>query len=37
MYWHFLLMVWLIFFGLLLLTDPIVSDSGLVSLICRIL
>jgi len=27
MYWHFLLMVWLIFFGLLLLTDPIVSDS----------
>ncbi|MGA7658340.1 MAG: cytochrome c oxidase subunit 3 [Methylocella sp.] len=37
MYWHFLLLVWLVFFGLLLLTDPIVSDSGLVSLICRIL
>jgi cytochrome c oxidase subunit 3 len=35
-YWHFLLLVWLIFFGLLLLTDPIESDSGLVSLICRI-
>jgi cytochrome c oxidase subunit III len=36
MYWHFLLFVWLVLFGLLLLTDPIESDSGLVSLICRI-
>jgi len=35
-YWHFLLFVWLVLFGLLLLTDPIESDSGLVSLICRI-
>ena len=32
-YWHFLLLVWLVFFGLLLLSDPIESDSGLVSLI----
>ena len=23
MYWHFLLFVWLVLFGLLLLTDPI--------------
>jgi cytochrome c oxidase subunit III len=36
MYWHFLLFVWLVFFSLLLLTDPIESDSGLVSLIRRI-
>ena len=38
MYWHFLLLVWLVFFSLLLLTDPIEieSDSGLVSLIYRI-
>ena len=36
MYWHFLLFVWLVLFGLLLLTDPIESDSGLVSLIWRI-
>jgi cytochrome c oxidase subunit 3 len=36
MYWHFLLFVWLVVFGLLLLTDPIESDSGLVSLIWRI-
>ena len=36
MYWHFLLLVWLVFFGLLLLTDPIESDSGLISLIYRI-
>ncbi len=35
-YWHFLLFVWLVLFSLLLLTDPIESDSGLVSLICRI-
>jgi cytochrome c oxidase subunit III len=35
-YWHFLLLVWLVFFSLLLLTDPIESDSGLVTLICRI-
>jgi cytochrome c oxidase subunit III len=36
MYWHFLLFVWLVLFGLLLLTDPIQSDSGLDSLIWRI-
>jgi cytochrome c oxidase subunit 3 len=36
-YWHFLLLVWIVFFSLLLITDPIESDSGLVSLICRIL
>jgi cytochrome c oxidase subunit 3 len=36
MYWHFLLFVWLVLFGLLLLTDPIESDSGLVSLFWRI-
>ena len=36
MYWHFLLFIWLVLFGLLLLTDPMESDSGLVSLICRI-
>jgi cytochrome c oxidase subunit 3 len=35
-YWHFLLFVWLVLFSLLLLTDPIESDSGLVSLLCRI-
>ncbi len=35
-YWHFLLLVWLVFFSLLLLTDPIESDSGLFSLIYRI-
>ncbi len=35
-YWHFLLFVWLVVFSLLLLTDPIESDSGLVSLIWRI-
>ena len=35
-YWHFLLLVWLVFFSLLLLTNPIESDGGLVSLICRI-
>jgi len=36
-YWHFLLLVWLVFFSLLLLTDPIESDSGVVAFICRIL
>jgi hypothetical protein len=36
MYWHFLLFVWLVLFGLLLLTDPIASDSGPVSLIWRV-
>jgi cytochrome c oxidase subunit 3 len=36
MYWHFLLFVWLVLFGLLLLTDPIESDNGLVSLFWRI-
>jgi cytochrome c oxidase subunit 3 len=36
MYWHFLLFVWVVLFGLLLLTDPIESNSGLVSFISRI-
>jgi cytochrome c oxidase subunit 3 len=35
-YWHFLLFVWMALFSLLLLTDPIESDSGLVSLVWRI-
>jgi cytochrome c oxidase subunit III len=35
-YWHFLLFVWLVLFGLLLFTDPLESDGGLVSWICRI-
>jgi len=35
-YWHFLLLVWLVFFSLLLLGDPTQSDSGLISLICRV-
>ncbi len=35
-YWHFLLFVWLVFFSLLLLTDPIETDSGLISLLWRI-
>ena len=35
-YWHFLLFVWLVLFSLLLLTDPIESDSGLISWIGRI-
>ncbi|MGA7383853.1 MAG: cytochrome c oxidase subunit 3 [Methylocella sp.] len=35
-YWHFLLFVWLVLFGLLLLTGPIEADNGLVALICRI-
>jgi cytochrome c oxidase subunit III len=34
-YWHFLLLVWLVFFALLLLADPLESAGGLVSLICR--
>jgi cytochrome c oxidase subunit III len=33
-YWHFLLLVWLVFFGLLLVSGPVVLDKGLVSLIC---
>jgi cytochrome c oxidase subunit 3 len=36
-YWHFLLLVWLVFFSVLMFTNPIESDGGLVSLICRIL
>ena len=32
-YWHFLLLVCLIVFGLLLLTDPIVSGGRIVSLL----
>jgi cytochrome c oxidase subunit III len=35
-YWHFLLLVWLVFFGLLLATGPVVLDKGFVSWICRI-
>ncbi len=35
-YWHFLLFVWLVLFGLLLLTDPLELDGGLVSWISRI-
>jgi cytochrome c oxidase subunit III len=35
LYWHFLLLVWLVFFALLLLADPLESAGGLVSLICR--
>jgi len=35
-YWHFLLFIWLVLFGLLLLTDPMEADSGLVALIWRI-
>ncbi|MCL2452450.1 MAG: cytochrome c oxidase subunit 3 [Alphaproteobacteria bacterium] len=35
-YWHFLLLVWLIFFGLLLLSDGSASNGSLVSLICRV-
>jgi len=35
-YWHFLLFVWLVLFSLLLLTDPLESDGGLVSWISRI-
>jgi cytochrome c oxidase subunit III len=33
-YWHFLLVVWLVFFALLRLSGPVVLDKGLVSLIC---
>jgi cytochrome c oxidase subunit III len=35
-YWHFLLLVWLVFFSLLLFTGPAVLDKGLVPWICRI-
>ncbi|MBO0733634.1 MAG: cytochrome c oxidase subunit 3 [Methylocapsa sp.] len=35
-YWHFLLVVWLIFFALLLFTGPAVLDKGVVSFICSI-
>ncbi len=35
-YWHFLLLVWLVFFGLLLSTGPVVLGKGIVSLICGI-
>jgi cytochrome c oxidase subunit III len=35
-YWHFLLFVWLVLFGLLLLTDPLESDGGLVSWISHV-
>jgi cytochrome c oxidase subunit 3 len=35
-YWHFLLFVWLVLFTLLLLTDPFLSHTGVVSLIYRI-
>jgi cytochrome c oxidase subunit III len=33
-YWHFLLLVWLVFFSLLLLSGPVVLDKGIVSLFC---
>ena len=33
-YWHFLLLVWLVFFCLLLLSGPVVLDKGFISLIC---
>ncbi len=36
-YWHFLLLVWLVFFGLLLFTDPSRPGSGLISFICGML
>lgn len=36
MYWHFLLLVWLVFFGLLLLSDGSASMGSLVSWICRV-
>jgi cytochrome c oxidase subunit III len=35
-YWHFLLLVWVVFFALLLVTGPIVLDKGIVSFICSI-
>ncbi|HXW72653.1 MAG TPA: cytochrome c oxidase subunit 3 [Methylocella sp.] len=34
-YWHFLLLIWLVFFALLFLADPVRGGSGLVALICR--
>ncbi len=36
LYWHFLLLVWLVFFGLLLFTNPIVAENGLIGFICSI-
>lgn len=36
MYWHFLLLVWLVFFGLLLFTNPIAAENGLIAFICSI-
>lgn len=35
-YWHFLLLVWFAFFGLLLLSNSVQADSGFVSVLCRI-
>jgi len=35
-YWHFLLLVWLFCFGLLLLSDWTAPDGGLVSVLCRV-
>ncbi len=35
-YWHFMLLVWLFFFGLLLYTGPVVLDNEIVSFICSI-
>lgn len=36
-YWHFLLLVWLVFFGLLLFTGPVLLDKGAVAWLCSIL
>ena len=35
-YWHFLLLVWLVFFGLLLFTGPVLLDKGVVAWFCSI-
>jgi len=35
-YWHFLLVVWLVFFGLLLFTGPVLLDKGAVAWFCSI-
>ena len=35
-YWHFLLLVWLVFFGLLLFTGPVLLDKGAVAWLCSI-
>ena len=35
-YWHFLLLVWLVFFGLLLFTGPVLLDKGVVAWLCSI-